>query len=122
MKPLKLVILGGTGFVGSHLVARLQRDGHAISVLSRNREKHRESGVLPRVGVVSIDVYDRAALTRQLAGANAAITLVGILHERGSDGRGFRQAHVELSATLLAACADAGVPRLLQTSALRDRE
>ena len=122
MKPLKLVILGGTGFVGSHLVTRLQRDGHTISVLSRNREKHRESGVLPRVGVVSVDVYNRAELTRQLAGADAAINLVGILNERGSDGSGFRKAHVELTATLLAACADAGVPRLLQMSALRAGE
>ncbi|MEP7098102.1 MAG: NAD-dependent epimerase/dehydratase family protein, partial [Dokdonella sp.] len=44
MKPLKIVVLGGTGFVGSHLIPRLQRDGHTITVLSRNREKHRELG------------------------------------------------------------------------------
>jgi NADH dehydrogenase len=122
MKPLKLVILGGTGFVGSHLIPRLQRDGHTIVVLSRNREKHREAGVLPGVGVASVDVHDRAALANRLAGADAAINLVGILNERGSDGSGFRKAHVELASTLLAACADARVPRLLQMSALRAGE
>jgi len=122
MKPLKIVILGGTGFVGSHLIPRLQRDGHTIVVLSRNREKHREIGVLPRVGVASADVYDRGTLAGHLAGADAAINLVGILNERGSDGSGFRKAHVELTSTLLAACADAHVPRLLQMSALRSGE
>ena len=122
MKPLKIVVLGGTGFVGSHLVPRLQRDGHTITVLSRNRERRRELGVLPQVNVVSADVYDRTALAAQLIGADAAINLVGILNERGSDGRGFHKTHVELAETLIAACAAAGVPRLLQMSALRAGE
>jgi len=122
MKPQTIVVLGGTGFVGRHLVPRLQRDGHTIKVLSRNREKHRESGVLPRVAVVNADVHDRGALQRHLAGADAAINLVGILNEHGSDGSGFRKAHVELTASLLAACAGAGVPRLLQMSSLRAGE
>ena len=38
MRPQKIVVLGGTGFVGRHLVPRLQRDGHAIRVLTRNRD------------------------------------------------------------------------------------
>ena len=122
MKPQSIVVLGGTGFVGHHLVPRLQRDGHCITLLSRNREQHRELGVLPRVAVVNADVHDHAALTRHLAGADAAINLVGILNERGSDGRGFRKAHVELTENLIAACAAAHVPRLLQMSSLRAGE
>ena len=122
MKTQSIVVLGGTGFVGRHLVPRLQRDGHAITVLSRNREKHRELGVLPRVRVVSADVHDRAALARHLAGADAAINLVGILNARRGRGNGFRAAHVELARSLVAACADARVPRLLQMSALRAGE
>ena len=122
MRPLRIVVLGGTGFVGSHLVPRLQRDGHAITVLSRNREQHRELGVLPRVSVVNADVHDLDSLGRHLADADAAINLVGILNERGSSGRGFHRAHVELADTLIAACTAAGVPRLLQMSALRAGE
>ena len=119
MKPLNIVILGGTGYVGSHMVPRLHADGHRISVLSRNRELNRELGVLPRVRVENADVHDRAALTHKFAGADAVINLVGILNERGSDGRGFQRAHVELTETVIAACKAAGVPRLLQMSALR---
>ena len=122
MKPQHIVILGGTGFVGSHLVPRLQADGHTITVLSRNREKHRELGVLPRVSVVSADVYNGDVLRRHLDGAQSVINLVGILNERGSDGSGFRKAHLELTETLIAACHAARVPRLLQMSALRAGE
>lgn len=122
MKPLHVVILGGTGFVGRHLVTRLHADGHQLSVLSRNREQHRELGVLPNVRVENCDVYDRDALAHQLNGADAAINLVGILNERGNDGSGFHRAHVELTETLIAACKQSGVRRLLQMSALRAGE
>ena len=122
MKRQRIVILGGTGFVGSHLVPRLHADGHVIKLLSRNREKHRELTVLPRVSVVSADVYDRDALRAELAGADAAINLVGILNERGSDGSGFHKAHVELTEILISACMAAGVRRLVQMSALRAGE
>lgn len=122
MKPLSIVVLGGTGFVGRRLVPRLHADGHRIRVLSRNREQRRELGVLPRVRVENCDVHDRAALERHLAGADAAINLVGILNERGSDGSGFRKAHVDLTDALIAACKARGVDRLLQMSALRAGE
>ena len=122
MKPLKVTVLGGTGFVGSRLVPRLHADGHRIDVLSRNREARRELGVLPRVRVVNCDVHDRHALTRALEGADAAVNLVGILNERGNDGSGFHKAHVELADALVAACKAAGVGRLLQMSALRAGE
>ena len=118
--PQRLLILGGTGFVGSHLVPRLAADGHAITLLSRNREQHRDLAVLPRVRIVSANPYDRAVLTAQLRDADAAINLVGILNETG--GARFRQAHVELTATLVAACREAGVSRLQQMSSLRAGE
>lgn len=122
MKPQSIVVLGGTGFVGRHLVTRLQRDGHAITVLSRNRDQHRELGVLPRVRVVNADAHDHTALARRLAGADAAINLIGILNERGSRGNDFGAAHVELTRSLVDACCEARVPRLLQMSALRAGE
>lgn len=122
MKPLNIVILGGTGFVGSHMVPRLHADGHRISVLSRNRALNLELGVLPGVMVSNCNVHDHAALTRKLDGADAVINLIGILNERGSDGRGFYKAHVALTETVIAACKVAKVPRLLQMSALRAGE
>lgn len=117
MTPQRIVVLGGTGFVGRHLVRRLVADGHAVSALSRNSSLHREL-FPPSVAVHDCNVHDTAALARALAGADAAINLTGILNERGDSGKGFRRVFVELTDTLVAACHLAGVRRLLQMSAL----
>jgi len=116
MHAQKIVMLGGTGFIGSHLVPRLAADGHTITVLSRNRERRRGLLVLPSVRVISVDPYDRASLARQFAGHDMAINLVGILNETG--GARFARAHVDLTATVIAACREASVARLQQMSSL----
>jgi NADH dehydrogenase len=118
MNQPHLVVLGGTGFVGHHLVPRLAALGHRITVLSRNRERKRDLFVLPRIRVENCDVYNIAQLTPHLRGAAAVINLIGILNERGRDGDGFDRAHVQLTRTLIAACGQSGVRRLLQMSAL----
>ena len=117
MSTRRIVVLGGTGFVGSRLLPRLSADGHRVSVLSRNRERHRALAVLPGVHIRSVDVYDDAALRQALAGADAVVNLVGILNPHGAHT--FRRAHVELVRRLIAACTAAGVPRLHQMSALK---
>lgn len=113
-----IIVLGGTGFVGRKLVARLAALGHRVTVLSRNLTPHRQQLVPPGVQIVTLDVYDPGALQAAFAGADTVINLVGILNERGNSGRGFRLAHVTLTKLVIAAMQLAGVRRLLQMSAL----
>jgi NADH dehydrogenase len=61
------------------------------------------------VRIVNGDPYDGARLAEHLAGMDLAINLVGILNEPGSSGAGFQRAHVELTATLIAAMRQAQV-------------
>jgi uncharacterized protein YbjT (DUF2867 family) len=116
MAVQRVVVVGGSGFVGRHLVARLSAAGHAVVVPTRRRESAKHLILLPTVEVVEADVHDRAALARLLAGATAVVNLVGILNESGRAT--FARSHVELARTLTAACATAGVRRFLQMSAL----
>jgi NADH dehydrogenase len=116
--PGKIVVLGGTGFVGRTLVGVLQAHGYAVDVLSRNRERLRDLLVYPQVRVLSTNVYDTAALQQRLVGADAVINLIGVLQNNGMGGRDYERAHVELARTLIAAMRGAGVRRLLQMSAL----
>ena len=118
MIPLKIVVLGGTGFVGRHLVARLAADGHDVTLLSRNLSAHPLRMVPPGVALREVDVYDPGALQLAFSGSDAVINLVGILNEPGDSGRGFRRAHVELTKLVIAAMQLAGTRRLLQMSAL----
>jgi NADH dehydrogenase len=119
MPAHSICILGGTGFVGSHLASRLVRDGHLVRVLTRDRSQHKSLWVLPGLELRDCDVHDGAQLAAGLAGCDVAINLVGILNERGHDGSGFVRAHATLAATLVEACRAAGVTRLLQMGSLR---
>lgn len=119
MRELKICVLGGTGFVGRSLVARLAGAGHRIRIPTRNAARHRELLVLPTVTLVTADVHDPATLTREFAGMDGVVNLVGILNERGRDGSGFRQVHTALAQKVADACRAAGVGRLLHVSALK---
>ncbi|MGH8145062.1 MAG: complex I NDUFA9 subunit family protein [Rhodanobacteraceae bacterium] len=114
------VVLGGTGFIGGHLLAALATTGCKVTVLSRNREQGRAINVLPNVRTYSTDVYDRTALAKHLAGHDAVINLVGILNETG--GATFTHAHVDLTATVIAACRQVGIRRIHQMSSLNAGE
>jgi uncharacterized protein YbjT (DUF2867 family) len=114
-----IVVLGGTGFLGTRLVARLIKDGHQVTVLSRDREQHKHLLVLPGLTLENCDVYAEAYLSERFRGKDVVINLVGILNERGFGGSGFRRAHTELTRGVLQAARSAGSARLLQVSALK---
>lgn len=118
--PRRVAMLGGTGFVGRALVARLLAAGHVVRVVSRNRQRHAERWLAPGATIVECDEYDPAALARAITGCDVAINLVGILNSPGlgDTRKGFERAHVQLTCNLIAACATTGIARLVQMSAL----
>ncbi|HEY2633470.1 MAG TPA: complex I NDUFA9 subunit family protein [Steroidobacteraceae bacterium] len=119
MRAQSIVVLGGTGFLGTRLVARLIKDGRRVTVLSRDREQHKHLLVLPGLTLENCDVYVEAQLSEHFRGKDVVINLIGILNERGFGGAGFRRAHTELTRGVLQASRSAGVTRLLQVSALK---
>jgi NADH dehydrogenase len=112
----RVLVLGGSGFVGRYVVAQLAAAGHFVIVLTRHRARAGHLLPLPTVQVVEGDPYDAPTLARHARGATAAINLVGVLHERPQAS--FERAHVELPRRVVAACRGAGVARMLQMSAL----
>ncbi len=118
MNQETICILGGSGFVGTHLAHRLTRDGYRVRVLTRRPQWHRALGVNPNITLAEADIYDPEVLRRQFAGCSAVINLVGILNETGKRGAGFHRAHVELPQQIAAAAIASGVTRLLHMSAL----
>lgn len=112
----RVLVLGGSGFVGRYVVAQLSAAGHFVVVLTRRRFRARHLLLLPTVQVVEGDPHDAATLARLARGMTAAVNLVGVLHERRRDT--FSRVHVELPRQLAAACRDAGVARILHMSAL----
>lgn len=115
---MKILILGGSGFVGSHLIRRLARAGHAVTVATRYAPGCKHLWVVPQATIRQFDPFDPARLAEELRGHDFAINLVGILNERGFGGAGFERVHVDLVDRLIAGCVEAGVPRLIQMSGL----
>jgi uncharacterized protein YbjT (DUF2867 family) len=111
-----VVVVGGSGFVGRHLIPRLVTAGYRVVVATRRRARARHLFLLPTVEVVEADAADPAALARIATGAAALVNLAGIINETG--GESFARAHVEVTSSAIAACREAGVPRLLQMSGL----
>lgn len=115
-------ILGGGGFVGSHLSARLAEKHYAVRVVSRHPERRRGLRVLPSVTVCQADLFNASELNKALKGCDAVINLVGILNESGRNGSGFEQAHVGVPRRIVDACYSNNIKRVLHMSALNADE
>jgi NADH dehydrogenase len=111
----KILILGGTGFVGRHLSEKLTQLQWRVTVPTRQEARARDIQMLPALDVFQADVNDEAALTRLVAGHDAVVNLVAILH--GTQDA-FDKAHVQLPQKLARACAATGVRRVVHVSAL----
>ena len=127
MKFDNVLVLGGSGFIGRHLVAELAKHGIGVTVPTRRRESAKHLTLLPTVDVVEADINAPGVIQGLARGKQALVNLVGILHgrrgladERGPNDYGpdFAQAHVELAQAAVAACRETGARRLLHMSAV----
>jgi NADH dehydrogenase len=120
-----ILLIGGTGFLGSAVVRELARRpasaDSCFTLPTRRRDHAKHLLVLPTANVIDADVHDPATLARLMAGQDAVISLVGVLKggEGEPYGKGFARAHVELPQKIAAAAKAAGVRRVLHVSALK---
>ncbi len=124
MKIRNILLIGGTGFLGSQLACRLSAEGFRLRLPTRRRERAKRLLPLPTVEVIEADVHDPRVLSGLMEDQDAVINLVGILQggrgQRGERyGSGFARTHVILPQKIVAAMKTAGVTRLLHVSALQ---
>jgi uncharacterized protein YbjT (DUF2867 family) len=116
MSARRILVLGGSGFVGRSVCARLVRSGREPRVLTRDLAKARPLQVLPSVELARGSPHDPDSLAAALDGVDAVVNLVGILHQ--SARQPFEKVHVELPARLVRLMGQVGVRRLVHVSAL----
>lgn len=117
MQIKKICVLGGSGFVGSSVVAKLDEAGYEVTVLTRRRDAAKHLFLLPKVKVVECNVMQDAALEAALKGADAVINLIGVLHQHGRVS--FDAMHHQLPARVASICNALGIRRLLHMSSLQ---
>jgi NADH dehydrogenase len=118
----KVLLLGGSGFIGTYIVNRLSQRGIEVTVPTRRRERTKALIMQPGVDMPEANIHCPETLTKLMRGHDAVINLVGILHSRDVQipySRDFAEAHVELPKKIVAACKAAGVRRLVHMSALK---
>tara|TARA_R110002094_G_scaffold121022_2_gene115858 strand:- start:45 stop:1340 length:1296 start_codon:yes stop_codon:yes gene_type:complete len=113
---MKILITGASGFIGSHLAARLNSSGHTIIAAGRQIDAAQRRA--PDLDWVACDFrHDSAAdWLPRLAGIDAVINCVGVLQDGLGDSS--RAAHVDGAAALFQACREAGVRRVIHISAV----
>src|SRR6186713_2867574 len=111
----KILLLGGTGFVGRHVCEKLAQLQCRVTVVTRRRDNARHLQMLPLVDVIEADIHDSTALAPLLAGHDAVVNLVAILH--GNEAK-FEKAHVQFPLALARACEASGFRRIVHISAL----
>jgi len=118
---MKVLVTGGTGFVGRELLRQLQAAGHEVRLVARDLKK--AAARLPRPGCVSEfrrgDVTELRSLKGAAEGCDAAIHLVGIISEFGRVT--YERLHVEATRNLVAIAQTEGVRRFVHMSALGTR-
>ena len=110
-------VLGGAGFVGSSIVAKLDAAGYQVKVLTRRREAGKHLILLPNVQVVECDVMNNNALKNALTGCDAVINLIGILHENRRNT--FEANHHQLPRRIVQLCENLDIHRFIHMSALQ---
>jgi len=112
----KLVtIFGGSGFLGRHTVRALARAGWRIRVACREPNQAfflRPLGTVGQIALTKCDITDPDQVAAALAGADAAINLVGILYGH------FENPHVRGAENVAKAAQAAGLSALVHVSAI----
>jgi uncharacterized protein YbjT (DUF2867 family) len=119
MRTHQIAVLGGAGFIGRYVVKRLAERGDVVAVGGRHAADAgflKLKGEVGQVGLLNIGIDDEAMLPAFLAGKDALINCVGILHERGAQS--FDRIHHGAPARLARLAREAGVARLVHLSAI----
>jgi len=117
--PGLVTVFGGSGFVGGQVVQALARRGWRVRIACRRPDRAyrlQTAGHVGQLQAVRCDVTRPEDVEAALRGADAAINLVGVLHESGRST--FHAMHVEAARTIAEACAAGGVDRLVHMSAI----
>ena len=117
---MKVLVTGGTGYVGRTLREKLREQGHDVRLMVRQQSVHK-IGAGEGYEVVEGDVLESHACLKAVDGCAAVVNLVGIIREYPNEGTTYVAMHTEATFNVLDAARRSGVDRFVHMSALGAR-
>lgn len=108
----RVLLLGGSGFIGTSIAGALAANGANVTVQTRRTANATHLTTLPSARVVHADPYHDSDLARAMEGHDIVINLIATLHAP------FEAAHVELPTRVARHAGNLGVKHVVHFSAL----
>lgn len=119
MALARVVVFGGSGFIGRYVVKRLAAAGHPVRVACRDVERAKflkPMGAVGQISLLQTNVRYPQTVAAACQGMDWVVNLVGILYESGSQH--FDSVQAEGADTIAKAAAAAGASKLVHLSAI----
>ena len=117
----KILIFGGTGQIGTHLIRRLTKNNYKVSVVTRNiHEKGHKIKIMGNAGfidLVEVKIFDEEKIRNLFKDADICINLIGILFEKRG-GNSFKNIHSVFPSLLAKLCKEYKLSQFIHLSAL----
>jgi uncharacterized protein YbjT (DUF2867 family) len=121
MKAKNCLIFGGSGQIGRHLIRKLTKNNHRVTVVTRNI--HQKSFIIKTQGnagyidIVEANIFDEKKIRTLFENADICINLIGILFEK-KRGNTFENIHTIFPSLLSNLCKEYNLKHFIHLSAL----
>ena len=116
----KILIFGGTGQVGTHLVRLLTKNNYRVTVVTRNiHKKGHKMKIMGNAGYINLveaNIFDEKKIRKLFSDADICINLIGILFEKGANS--FKNIHIVFPSLLAKLCKEYKLQHFIHLSAL----
>ncbi|NRB42722.1 MAG: SDR family NAD(P)-dependent oxidoreductase [Pseudomonadales bacterium] len=118
---MKVLVTGGTGFVGSHTAKALKEAGHHVRLLVRSKDKAKS--VFNKLGIeiddiIVGDITDKAAVAKAVAGCDAVIHSAAMVSTAAKDAQRVYETNVGGTKNVMDCSLDAGIKKIIYVSSV----
>ena len=116
-----ILVFGGSGQIGRHLIRRLTKNNHLVTVVTRNTHQKgyliKTQANVGYIEIVEASIFDETKIRNLMKEADLCINLIGILYENGKKNN-FQYVHSFFPLLLAKLCKEFKVKQFIHLSAL----
>ena len=122
MKFLKnVLIFGGSGQIGRHLIRKLTKNNYKVTVVTRNLHQKgfaiKTQANAGYIDIIEANIFDEVKIRKLISKSDICINLIGILYQSGN-GNTFTNIHSVFPSILAKLCKEYKVKQFIHLSAL----